>query len=150
MCKHHTQRAGTVLHQTAETAFKDQKCHFVLAAFIYSSIIFFFLPNTILFFYLTLKGYSQAFKQHSSLELISWFNGTFFSLSSLLFVFSPYTVAAQVVRLCVLIWVSCKPTNHRTFQAGDNSHGKFLLALCATALTEVVFAQCPAEVLLAG
>lgn len=67
------------------------------------------------------------------------------SSAFLLFVFSHYAVPLQVVRLWALM--GCKPTIHRTLQVGDN---KFLLALCAAALTEVVFAQCPSEVLLAG
>lgn len=44
------QKAATLLHQTAETAFKDQKCHFIMTAFIYLSFKIFLknLPLPIL------------------------------------------------------------------------------------------------------
>lgn len=133
------QKAVTLLLQTAETAFKDQKCHFIMTAFIYLSIKIFFKKTS--------TAHSHVLSNippwSSVLDLVI-LSSAFLHLSLYFFY---YAVALQVVRLWVQ--VGWKPAKCRMLQAW----GEELLwqipacSLGATALIEMIFAQCPSEVL---
>lgn len=119
--EHDTQRAATVLHQTAETSFKDLKCHFVVTAFIYASINFFFEPNT---------AYSQALSNilpwSSFLILVTLFSAFLHFLCT----FPLCSGSSGSEAVCSHLGKLEAYKNYRTFQAGENCHSKFLLALC--------------------
>lgn len=74
------------------------------------------------------------------------------SLAFLHFIFFYYAAPLQVERLCAFVWVDWQPANHRMLQAwGEELPWQAPpCSLCATTLTEIIFAQHPSEVLQAG